>query len=116
MEETVLWFSAKLFDIFHVVNIHYASFNWSCCCQALVDGPCSGVRRRDINFKALELTQFVLKLGPSARTGTVRKAWEKEEITKKWGESSWAKKIAARKRVSVVAWWWCSFWIVRGYN
>ncbi|XP_076469952.1 large ribosomal subunit protein eL14-like [Babylonia areolata] len=66
--------------------------------RALVDGPCSGVLRRDINFKALHLTQFTVKIGPSARTGSVRKAWEKEDIAKKWQETTWAKKIAARER------------------
>ncbi|XP_059139449.1 large ribosomal subunit protein eL14-like [Physella acuta] len=52
--------------------------------RALVDGPCSGVGRKDLNFKALHLTQFTINIGPSARSGTVKKAWEKEEITKKW--------------------------------
>ena len=67
--------------------------------QALIDGPCSGVLRRDVNFKALHLTKFTIKIGPSARTGTVRKKWEADEITKKWQETTWAKKIAARERV-----------------
>ncbi|KAL8618072.1 60S ribosomal protein L14 [Nucella lapillus] len=66
--------------------------------RALVDGPCSGVLRCDLNFKALHLTQFTVKVGPSARTGTVRKAWEKAEVSKKWEETTWAKKIAARER------------------
>ncbi|CAL1541088.1 unnamed protein product [Lymnaea stagnalis] len=66
--------------------------------RALVDGPCSGVGRKDINFKALHLTQFTVSVGPSARTGTVRKAWEKAEITKKWEQSTWAKKLATAKR------------------
>ncbi|KAK7498891.1 hypothetical protein BaRGS_00009983 [Batillaria attramentaria] len=66
--------------------------------RALIDGPCSGVLRKDINFKALHLTQFTVKIGPSARSGSVRKAWEKEDISKKWAESTWAKKIAARER------------------
>ncbi|GFS20011.1 60S ribosomal protein L14-like [Elysia marginata] len=62
--------------------------------RALVDGPCSGVNRKDMNFKALHLTQFKIKIGPSARTGTVRKAWEKAEIDQKWSETTWAKKLA----------------------
>ena len=67
--------------------------------KALIDGPCSGVLRRDANFKSLHLTQFTIKIGPSARTGTVRKKWEADEITKKWQETTWAKKIAAKERV-----------------
>merc|ERR1712121_265501 len=66
--------------------------------RALVDGPCSGVLRQDINFKALHLTGLQVPIGHSARTGTVRKAWEKADITKKWQETTWAKKIAARER------------------
>merc|ERR1711993_56892 len=66
--------------------------------RALIDGPCSGVSRKDINFKALHLTSFVVKIGHSARSGTVRKAWEKAEISKKWEATTWAKKIAARER------------------
>jgi len=66
--------------------------------RALIDGPCSGVLRKDINFKALHLTPFTVKIGQSSRSGTVRKAWEKAEITKKWQETTWAKKIAARER------------------
>ena len=32
----------------------------------------------------------------------MRKAWEKEDITKKWAESTWAKKLAAKKLVSCI--------------
>ena len=73
---------------------------WKYFFQALIDGPCSGVLRQDINFKALHLTEFTVKIGPSSRSGVVRKAWEAAEITKKWNESTWAKKIASRERVS----------------
>ncbi|KAK7114732.1 large ribosomal subunit protein eL14-like [Littorina saxatilis] len=66
--------------------------------RALIDGPCSGVLRRDTNFKALHLTPFTIGIGNSARSGTVRKAWEKAEITKKWNETTWAKKIASKER------------------
>merc|ERR1712212_1083101 len=66
--------------------------------RALVDGPCSGVGRKDMNFKAMHLTPFTVKIGHSARSGTVRKAWEAAEVTKKWAETTWAKKIASRER------------------
>ena len=67
--------------------------------QALVDGPCSGVGRKSMPFKQMHLTKFVMKLSPSARSGTVRKRWEAEEISKKWEETTWAKKIANREKV-----------------
>ncbi|XP_071480836.1 large ribosomal subunit protein eL14-like [Diadema antillarum] len=66
--------------------------------RALVDGPCSGVQRQGIRFKQLHLTDFVISIPHSARNSTVRKAWEKDEITKKWEETRWAKKLAAKKR------------------
>ncbi|CAG5133791.1 unnamed protein product [Candidula unifasciata] len=66
--------------------------------RALVDGPCSGVNRKDLNFKALHLTQFTVGIAHSARTGTVRKAWEKADINKKWEQTTWAKKLATSER------------------
>merc|ERR1712048_446946 len=54
--------------------------------------------RKDFNIKALHLTPFTIKIGHSARSGTVRKAWEAAQITQKWQETTWAKKIAARER------------------
>ncbi|KAK9957080.1 hypothetical protein ABG768_011350 [Culter alburnus] len=66
--------------------------------RALVDGPCSGVRRQAMPFKCLQLTDYVIKVPHSARQKYVRRAWEKAEINKKWEESSWAKKIEARKK------------------
>nr|ABX44817.1 putative 60S ribosomal protein RPL14 [Flustra foliacea] len=71
--------------------------------RALVDGPCSGVSRQMINFKSLQLTKFLVKVGPGARTNTVTKAWKKADITAKWAESSWAKRqesLAVRASMS----------------
>uniref|UniRef100_A0A672TBR9 Large ribosomal subunit protein eL14 n=1 Tax=Sinocyclocheilus grahami TaxID=75366 RepID=A0A672TBR9_SINGR len=67
--------------------------------RALVDGPCTGVKRQGMPFKCLQLTDYVIKVPHSARQKYVRRAWEKAEINKKWEESSWAKKIEARKKV-----------------
>ncbi|WP_411017611.1 60S ribosomal protein L14, partial [Salmonella sp. s51090] len=66
--------------------------------RALVDGPCSGVKRQAISFKLLRLADIVIRIPHSARSGTVRKAWEKEEVQKKWEATVWAQKIAAKKR------------------
>jgi large subunit ribosomal protein L14e len=66
--------------------------------RALVDGPCTGVRRQSMSFKQLHLTPFVLNFPHSARAGVVKKAWEKAEIDKKWPETTWAKKIEAREK------------------
>ncbi|NWT12366.1 RL14 protein, partial [Vireo altiloquus] len=62
--------------------------------RALVDGPCSGVRRQAMPFKCMQLTDFVL----NARQKCVRLAWEKENINEKWSATRWAKKIEAREK------------------
>ena len=54
-----------------------------------------------MNFKAMHLTPFTIKIARSARAGTVRKAWEAAEITKKWAETTWAKKLASREKVEL---------------
>ncbi|XP_071785723.1 large ribosomal subunit protein eL14-like [Asterias amurensis] len=66
--------------------------------RALVDGPCSDFPRQQIRLKKLHLTTFKIRIPHSARTATVRKAWEKADIQKKWLGTTWAKKLAAKKR------------------
>ncbi|KAB5554294.1 hypothetical protein PHYPO_G00048700 [Pangasianodon hypophthalmus] len=66
--------------------------------RALVDGPCTGVKRQAMPFKCMQLTDYVIKVPHSARQKFVRRAWEKAEINQKWAESSWAKKIEAREK------------------
>ncbi|XP_013874182.1 large ribosomal subunit protein eL14 [Austrofundulus limnaeus] len=66
--------------------------------RALVDGPCSGVKRQAMPFKRMQLTDYVIKVPHSARQKFVRKAWEKAQVNEKWSQSSWAKKIEARKK------------------
>ena len=70
--------------------------------RALIDGPTSGVKRQAINFRHLSLTDFKVKIQNSANPKTVQKAFSDAEIAKKWGETAWAKKLAARlKRASL---------------
>ncbi|XP_075068514.1 large ribosomal subunit protein eL14 [Mixophyes fleayi] len=66
--------------------------------RALVDGPCSGVRRQAMPFKCMQLTDFVLKFPHSARQKYVRVAWEKEKVNEKWNATNWAKRIEARQK------------------
>ncbi|XP_070565736.1 large ribosomal subunit protein eL14-like isoform X2 [Ptychodera flava] len=68
------------------------------CNRVLVDGPCSGVSRQEVNLKRIHLTKFRLKLAHTARTKIVRKQWKAADITKKWQETNWAKKLEAKKR------------------
>ncbi|XP_010973090.1 large ribosomal subunit protein eL14 [Camelus dromedarius] len=66
--------------------------------RALVDGPCTQVRRQAMPFKCMQLTDFVLKFPHSARQKYVRQAWEKADINAKWAATRWAKKIEAREK------------------
>lgn len=71
--------------------------------QALVDGPSSKenavVPRHAIQLDKVTMTPFVIpKLPRAAGTGPVRRLWEKNEIDKKWAESSWAKKSERQEK------------------
>lgn len=45
---------------------------------------------------------FVYLMVPSARQKFVRRAWEKAGVNEKWTQSSWAKKIEAKRKVKAV--------------
>merc|ERR1719219_203749 len=47
--------------------------------------------------KRLSLTDFTCKLARGAREKSLKTALEKEEIMKKWAETAWAKKLAAKE-------------------
>uniref|UniRef100_A0A2K6KXX8 Large ribosomal subunit protein eL14 n=1 Tax=Rhinopithecus bieti TaxID=61621 RepID=A0A2K6KXX8_RHIBE len=66
--------------------------------RALVDGPCTQVRRQAMPFKCMQLTDFILKFPHSARQKYVRQAWQKADINTKWAATRWAKKIEVRER------------------
>ena len=66
--------------------------------RVLFDGPTTGVTRAVYPLKRLSLTDIKLDLGKGARTGSVRKAAEKENLEDQWNKTSWAKKIASRAR------------------
>ena len=66
--------------------------------QALVDGPCTGVRRQAMNFNKLWLTDFKIRISPSAREKQVRKRFVEGDIGAKWEKTSWAKKIAMKNK------------------
>ena len=51
-----------------------------------------------MNFKSLQLTDFVISITHSTRTKLVKKAFEDAEISKKWAESAWARKLERRRQ------------------
>merc|ERR1719413_300340 len=67
--------------------------------RVVVDGPESvtGVRRHMMPVKRLSLTDFKATIPRGAREKTLRLALEKDEVMKKWSESSWAKKLKAKE-------------------
>lgn len=71
--------------------------------RVLIDGPSKNEATRcprtPIALSAVSLTAMVIpKLPKAAGTGPLAKVWEKEEIDKKWAESSWAKKREQQQR------------------
>merc|ERR1711897_102451 len=67
--------------------------------RVVVDGPESitGVRRHMMPVKRLSLTDLTVKIPRGAREKTLKKALEEGETMKKWSETAWAKKLAAKK-------------------
>ncbi|CAG2227139.1 large ribosomal subunit protein eL14-like [Mytilus edulis] len=65
--------------------------------RALIDGPCTGVSRKQINFKNIHLTGIRIPMPRSLRTGLLKKKWESEKVQEQWGKTTWAQKIANRE-------------------
>merc|ERR1712088_65408 len=55
------------------------------------DGP--GLARQTYRIKSLHLAKFACKFGHSAKTSVVQKAWEDEDISKKFEASSWGQRM-----------------------
>mmetsp|Transcript_13126 Transcript_13126/g.21150 ORF Transcript_13126/g.21150 Transcript_13126/m.21150 type:complete len:135 (+) Transcript_13126:149-553(+) len=68
--------------------------------KCLVDGPLevTGVPRQVIPYSRIALTDLTVKIQRNARQKTLKKAWEEADAMAKWESSSWAKKLAAKKK------------------
>lgn len=68
--------------------------------KCLIDGPAdlTGVSRQVISYTRVALTDFTVKIQRNARQRTLKKAWEEADVLAKWEASSWAKKLAAKKK------------------
>ena len=94
----------RFVQVGRVAYIAYGPEKGKLCCitnvidqtRVLVDGPSSHVRRQALNIKSLHLTKYLLKLLPGARSATVKKAWDANEVNKKWQESRWYKKLQSK--------------------
>lgn len=66
--------------------------------RALIDGPCSKVKRQPIRFKRLRLTKLKLSLDHSAPTKVVEAQWTKNKISEEWKKCFQFQKLLADKR------------------
>ena len=68
--------------------------------KCLIDGPVAktGVARQVIPFKRVALTDICIKVPKNARQKTLNKAWDEEKVQEAWEATSWAKKLASKKK------------------
>jgi len=68
--------------------------------KCLIDGPrkLTGVQRQIIPFKRIALTDFKVDIPKAASQKTLTAAIEAADILGKWESTSWAKKLAAKKK------------------
>eukprot|EP01035_Chromulina_nebulosa_P018660 gene18660-24405_t len=69
--------------------------------RVLVDGPQSitGIHRQVISLKKLSLTDVVVSnLSRGTPQGELVQGWKDQDTLAKWESTSWAKKLAAKKR------------------
>jgi len=68
--------------------------------KCLIDGPeeITGVSRQVIPYSRIALTDLTVKIQANARQKTLKKAWTEGDALNKWESSSWAKKLASKKK------------------
>ncbi|ESO82876.1 hypothetical protein LOTGIDRAFT_229862 [Lottia gigantea] len=66
--------------------------------RALIDGPASGVVRKEIGYKAINLTRFKLPIQKGICTKALKKVWAREKMEEKWAGTAWAKKLDSRQK------------------
>lgn len=68
--------------------------------KCLIDGPedITGVSRQVIPYTRISLTDYTVAIQQNARQKTLKKAWAEADVLAKWEASSWAKKLAAKKK------------------
>uniref|UniRef100_A0A6T5XYL5 Large ribosomal subunit protein eL14 domain-containing protein n=1 Tax=Thalassionema nitzschioides TaxID=33649 RepID=A0A6T5XYL5_9STRA len=68
--------------------------------KCLIDGPAdlTGVTRQVISYKRIALTDFTVKIERTSTVDEIKAAWGEAETMSKWEATSWAKKLAAKKK------------------
>merc|ERR1712228_1037252 len=64
----------------------------------LIDGPTSGVPRQEWRIKEMNLTPIKVKFPFNARSKVVREEMEANKVNETWAASSWAKRMAMKKK------------------
>merc|ERR1712071_8872 len=70
--------------------------------RVLCDNPTNSVPRQTVNLKHLNLTDIGFSVPHGARAGTVRKAYEKEDVNAQWEKTAWAQKLARKVKRSAM--------------
>jgi len=68
--------------------------------SVVIAGPSSGVPRHPISLKRLQLTDISVTFRRNPRPKTLEKAWNEARVQEQWDRTSWARKLASRKRKS----------------
>mmetsp|Transcript_12129 Transcript_12129/g.18718 ORF Transcript_12129/g.18718 Transcript_12129/m.18718 type:complete len:134 (-) Transcript_12129:103-504(-) len=68
--------------------------------KCLIDGPAdlTGVTRQVISYKRIALTDFTVKIERTSTVDEIKTAWGEAETMSKWEATSWARKLAAKKK------------------
>lgn len=68
--------------------------------KCLIDGPLgiNGVGRKVVSYKRLALTDLKVEVERGAKTQAVHEAWTNSDTLAQWEKSSWAQKLARRKK------------------
>lgn len=61
-----------------------------------MDGPCTDVLRQAIGFGKLCLTDFKISISHSAREKQVRRAYMEADVSMKWEQTAWARRISQK--------------------
>lgn len=96
----------RLAEIGRVCLITYGSDRGKLCVivnivdenRALIAPVGNDLRRQSINFKRLQLTDFLINIGIGAGKKVIDAALDADFILAKWDKSEWAKKLASKEK------------------
>ncbi|RKP02857.1 hypothetical protein CXG81DRAFT_17481 [Caulochytrium protostelioides] len=65
--------------------------------RALIEGPTTGVSRREINFKRVRLTNIKLNIPRNIRTAALKKACVAQKLNEQWEATNRAQLLQKKK-------------------